>query len=79
MKREKLRSILDDCCNDISFVYNGKNAGVTSEVHDYKKIYHAWYGERVLDYHSLDELLEDKIFDGNTLLEIAENVDMEVA
>ena len=79
MKEEKLKSILHDCCNDIYIIYNGKNVGVTPEVHNYKKTYHAWYGEKIVDYTSLDELLKATLFDGKKLLEIAENTEIEVS
>jgi hypothetical protein len=79
MTEEKLESILDDCCNDIYFIYNGKNGGVTPEVHNYKRTYHAWYGEKIVDYTSLDELLEAALFDGKKLLELVGDIDIEVS
>lgn len=79
MTEEKLISLLNDSCNDIYFIYNGKNGGVTSEVHNYKRTYHAWYGEKIVDYTSLDEILESTLFGGKKLLELVGDIDIEVS
>jgi hypothetical protein len=50
MEIDDFVKIINDCCNDISFSYNGKSAGIIPEVNDYKKIYHVWYGDKSKDY-----------------------------
>ena len=52
---------------------------MTPEVHNYKRTYHAWYGEKIVDYTSLDELLEAALFDGKKLLELVGDIDIEVS
>lgn len=38
MSLKEITQILDDCCNDIVFSFNGKASGVMPEVDNYKKI-----------------------------------------
>ena len=37
MTLNELRTLLDDCCNDFSFVVDGKTSGIIPEVKDYKR------------------------------------------
>ena len=78
MKSDDLMQILDDCCNDISFSYNGESSGVMPEVHNYKKIYHAWHGDKTRDYISVNEVMSDKFFSGKSLNELADMIDIDV-
>lgn len=79
MKIEDFVNILDDCCNDITFRYNGKASGIMPEVNNYKKTYHMWHGNREKDYSSIDSLMEDKFFGGRSLREIYNEIDIMVA
>ena len=59
----------------MSFIYNGKQSGVTSEVRDYIPTFTMWYGEKEREYSEIDEVMGDKFFDGKSLEEIAEIVE----
>ena len=79
MKVNDFLAILSDCCNDITFVYNKKNSGIMSEVADFKKTYHMWYGDKDQKYSSVDDLMSDPFFDGQSLRDIFSTVDIWVS
>lgn len=79
MSLNKLIDVLNDCCNDITFSFNGKQSGVMPEVVNYEKRYHVWYGEVNKDYQTVDELISDKFFDGKSIKEIFKELDINVA
>jgi hypothetical protein len=78
MSINELRQILSDDYSDVSFVYKGKNCGITSEVHDYVPKYEAWFGEHIKEYDNVDKLLIDNFYDGKSLIELASIVEFEV-
>lgn len=57
MKLNELKELLDDCCNDFSFVVDGKTSGIIPEVSNYKKTYHVWYGSQMADFHEAIDVL----------------------
>lgn len=79
MSLKKLIDILNDCCNDIAFSFGGKQSGVMPEVANHKKTYHVWYGEKTKDYLSVDELVNDRFFDGKSIKEIFNELDIIVS
>ena len=50
MKMNDFIIILNDCCNDITFSFDGEPAGIMPEVENYKKNYHVWFGDKTKDY-----------------------------
>ena len=70
---------LNDCCNDITFIYNGQNSGIMPEVADFKKTYHMWYGDKDQKYSSVDDLMSYPFFGGQTLRGIFSTVDIRVS
>ncbi len=79
MKIDDFLAVLNDCCNDITFKYNGKNSGIMPEVADFKKTYHMWYGDRDKKYSSVDILMSDPFFDGRSLKEIYDDLEIWVS
>ena len=75
MSPDELRDEISGQLNDVSFIYNGKQSGVTSEVRDYIPTFTMWYGEKEREYSEIDEVMGDKFFDGKSLEEIAEIVE----
>lgn len=78
MNKDELRQILSDCYNDISFSYRGLMSGVTVEVRDYIPTYQAWHGDDTKEYGNVDEVLNDKLYSGKSLNELAEEVEIDV-
>lgn len=71
--RDELRNLAD-----ISFVYNGKRCGVVNEVHDSIVYYEAWCGNNVKQFKYVDELMKDKMFDGKSLEDISDTLDIDI-
>ena len=67
MKVDELRAIIAGCCNDVLFVYNGVQSGITSEVKNYVPVFRAWYGEKTKEYSNIDILMSDSFFGGKSL------------
>ena len=67
MKIEDLKDIIIQCVNDVLFSYNGKSCGITSEVHDYVPTFQMWYGDKTDEFSDINELINDKFFDGKSL------------
>lgn len=76
MTVDVLTSTIQNCVNDIVFVYNGKQSGVTSTVNNYQPIFQAWYGDEVKEYDDVDVLLKDKFYGGSSLLDLVGNVEL---
>lgn len=76
MKISDFIILLDECCNDVTFSFGGKSSGIMPEVENYKKNYHVWYGDKTKDYPSVETLMNDKFFDGQTLKEIFSKLDI---
>jgi hypothetical protein len=79
MKIADLKDIISQCVNDVLFSYNGKDSGITSEVHDYTPTFHMWYGEKIKDFHGVDELVNDKFFDGKSISDLVTEIDFSFA
>lgn len=70
MKADELRAIIVGCCNDVLFVYNGVQAGITSEVKNYVPMFRAWYGEKTKEYSNIDILMSDSFFGEKSLADL---------
>ncbi len=79
MKMNDFMVILNDCCNDVTFSFDGKPAGIMPEVENYKKNYHVWFGDKTKDYPSAETLMNDKFFNGRALKEIFSKLDIAVS
>lgn len=78
MKKDELKQIIADCCNDIVFSYNNKPSGITSEVVDYIPTFQAWHGEDTREYGSIDDVMNDPFYSGKSLNDLAEKIDIDV-
>ena len=76
LTKEELYTAIDDCCNDFSFVLNGKNCGIFPSVTDSIKTYSVWYGDEERKLSSAKEVMEEPMFDGHTLTEIMNYVEI---
>lgn len=74
MNKENLRDIILECCNDVTFVYNGKKSGVTSTVKNYEPTFHAWHGDFTKDYKDIDSLMNDNIYSGKSINDLVDEV-----
>ena len=77
MKSVELKRTISECCNDVTFMYNGLPSGITSEVHDYMPTFIAWHGDNTKTYQKVDDVMMDKFYDGKSLNDLAEHVTFE--
>ena len=75
MTKDELIGIIQDCSNDVTFEYNGKRAGITSEVYEYKAVYQVWYGMDTKEYISIEKLMNDPFYGGKSLNELVDIVE----
>ena len=62
--------------NDMYFTYNGYNSGVSSTVVNSVFVFHAWYGSNTKEFTSFDKMINDTFFDGNSIIELVETIDI---
>ena len=79
MTVQKLKNIISDCCNDVLFTYNGKQSGVTSEVHDSIPTFQIWYGSETKEYDNVDDVIYDKFFDGKSIKDLLDSIEFTFA
>lgn len=79
MNADKLKQIIQDCCNDISFRYNGKLSGITPEVHDSVPTYTAWHGKDTKTYQDIEDVMADKFYSGMSLMDLADKIQFNIA
>jgi hypothetical protein len=70
LKLDEFISTVDECCNDVQFSFRGKPSGITPEVKDGIKTFHVWYGTNLKEYSSIQDVVNDPFFDGQSLREI---------
>ena len=79
MSIEKLKDLILPCVNDVYFVFNGKNCGVSSQVNDYIPIYECWYGDTIKEYSNVDDLINDLFFDGKSIADIIQDLEISIS
>lgn len=68
---EKLKAKLDSEVLDVAFSYENEEAFIMPRG---SKIYDVWYGDSTKHYTSLNKLMNDKIYHGKSLIEIADSI-----
>lgn len=76
MKAIELKRIISECCNAVTFTYQGKPCGIEAEVYDSVPIYHTWYGDETSEYANVDDVMKDQFFGGKSLAELIEIVEL---
>lgn len=61
---------------DIHFTFNGLPCGVEVEVHNSIPSFESWCGNKSKKYTNVDELIHDKFFDGKSLQELEDIVEV---
>jgi len=79
MTIDTIVNVISECCNDVIFTYKGVSAGVTSEVINYIPIYQAWYGEAIKYYSDVNDVVNDKMYSGKSIIELINEVDFRFA
>lgn len=78
MNAKTLTNIIKECVNDIEFTYKGKPAGITSTVNNYKPTFQAWFGDNIKEYSKVEDVMNDKFYDGKSLLDLLDNTEFTI-
>jgi hypothetical protein len=62
---------LEELVSHFLFEYNGKNCGIDPIS---RNEYHLWYGDHSKIVYSIEEVAQSRIWDGNILSEIFEDI-----
>ena len=79
MTAEYLKDIIARCADDVYFSYNGKSAGISTEIADYIPTFTLWYGDDTIDLESVNDVMTCRFFDGKSLIELLDIVKIEIA
>ena len=79
MSKTELQSVIQGCCNDVLFEYNGKSSGITSEVKDYVPTFQVWHGKETKEYSSVKDLMADTFFSGKSINDLIGKVEFAFA
>ena len=73
MTASDLKDEIEKMCSHILFDYKGKNCGIDPIT---KNIIAIWFGGEYTTVRSIDEAMQIKIFDGKSLDDISEGIDI---
>lgn len=66
----ELRHSIIDCANELHFEYHGKKCGLDQEIHDSIPVYEIWCGENLKQHTDFDEMIRDKFFNGESIINL---------
>lgn len=73
MKPNTLKNIILSLTSDLSFEYNNKTALINPWSENKIEV---CFGEKVKTYHEINELMEDPLFDGQSLKNICNDLEI---
>lgn len=71
MNVQKIKDQIKEIRSHFLFEYNGKSCGVDPFS---ENDFDIWYGDNLKSVQSIDEVMNDKFFDGKSLTEIANEI-----
>ena len=77
MTANDLKKIISDACDDITFTYNDKKCGIFPTVEDGNPTYSTWFGDTHQDFFDADSIMTALFFDGKSLNEIANQIEIQ--
>lgn len=77
MKKNEIKQIISECCNDLVFTYKGKKAFITSTVRDYIPTFEVTYGNDVKQYANVNDVMSDKFYSGKSISDLADAENVE--
>lgn len=66
----ELRRNVVDCANEMHFEYHGKKCGLDREIHDSIPVYEIWCSENLKQHTDFEEMIHDKFFDGESIINL---------
>ena len=70
-KKDEFMHCILDLGNDAIFDYNGKKAGLSSQVKNYVFSFQVWYGNQTKEYGTI---MADPFFDGKSINDLLEEI-----
>lgn len=71
MTAVQIKNRINELCSVVTFDYNGKSCGIDPLSNDN---FDMWYGDKAKTVVSIDDVMNDKFFDGKSLTEIADKI-----
>ena len=72
MKKDEIKKIISECCNDLIFIYDNKNAIITSTVSNYVPTFEATYNGKSKKYNDVDDVMSDKFYNGKSVSDLSD-------
>lgn len=76
MTLQYLKNAIEEVPEGIYFTYHGKMCGMDICIEDSVWDFYTWCGKKEAHYKTFDEMACDKFFDGKSLEELVENVEI---
>lgn len=73
MTADKIKNRITEICSHFTFEYNGKNCGVDPFSMD---SFDMWCGDKDMRVNNIDDVMGAAFFDGKSLAEIAEEIEI---
>lgn len=70
---DKIRNRINEICTHFTFTYHGKSCGVDPYS---KNDFEMWCGDSDFRAKNIDEVMNHPLFDGKSLTEIAEDIEI---
>lgn len=71
MTAVQIKNRINELCSVVTFDYNGKSCGIDPLSNDN---FDMWYGDKAKTAVSIDDVMNDRFFDGKSLTEIADKI-----
>lgn len=72
----KLTQLVVDEANDFYFSYKNVRAGIENTITNGRIIYNVWWRNKEKQYLSFDDVVNDKFYDGKSIMELLMNRDI---
>ena len=73
MTMGKLKQLVVDEANDFYFSHKNVRAGIENTITNGRIIYDVWWGNKEKQYLSFDDVVNDKFYDGKSIMELLMN------
>lgn len=74
----ELKNVVMDNFNEVSFSYNNKKCGILLNADNEVIKFLAFCGESEKEYQDFDKLIADSFFDGKSILEIINMIEIDI-
>lgn len=74
MNSKSLKELIESLIQDITFEYNGKYACINPWN---SKKFEVGFGEKIKTYNNIEDVMNDRFYDGKSLNEISNDIDID--